>query len=258
MDLPDILPPTIRSNAHDLLMDGRPHHDVTDLHAYMDSEWGTCPQTRRSFGGDCVRLASGPVDYKSRLQPTVAQSSTEAEFLEATDCGKLILFIRIILWDLGVPQCDVTIAYEDNDACTAMANAKKPTPCTRHIDIKHHVITEWVERDLMKLERINSTINLADHFTKQLGPLAFNRHIDYIMGHVPPQYSSCYQQLIGQLHKSKDITTKPLVTIVPIAPNTTPPAATAARFVTSWATILQHFTFVIFSLVHIIIRTSLF
>jgi hypothetical protein len=40
--------------------------------------------------------------------------------------GKMILFVRSVLWDLGVPQEAATILYEDNDACTAMANAQKP------------------------------------------------------------------------------------------------------------------------------------
>ena len=92
----------------------------------------------------------------------------------------MLLYIRSVMWDLGIPQLSASIAYEDNDAARAMANASKPTPRTRHMDIKYHVICEWVERDLMKLERVNTTQNLADHFTKQLGPLLFSRHIDYI------------------------------------------------------------------------------
>ena len=51
------------------------------------------------------------------------------------DTGKMILFVRSILWDLDIPQEAATILYEDNDACTVMGNAQKPTPRTRHIDI---------------------------------------------------------------------------------------------------------------------------
>ena len=54
----------------------------------------------------------------------------------SSDCGKVLLYVRSIMWDLGVPQSAATIAYEDNDACTAMANAQKPTARTRHIDTK--------------------------------------------------------------------------------------------------------------------------
>ena len=99
----------------------------------------------------------------------------------------MILFCQGILWDLEVPQCAATVAYEDNDAYRAMANAGKPTPHVRHMDIKYNVLCEWVERDLIVLERVDTKLNMADHhFTKQLGPLAFRRHTDYILGHVPP------------------------------------------------------------------------
>jgi hypothetical protein len=94
--------------------------------------------------------------------------------------GKMILFMRSVLWDLGVPQEAATILYEDNDACTAMANAQKPTPRTRHMDIKYFLLSEWVERDLMLLERIDTSINLADHFTKSLLPALFHWHADFI------------------------------------------------------------------------------
>ena len=69
--------------------------------------------------------------------------------MAAYDTGKMILFVRSILWDLGIPQDAATVLHEDNDACTAMGNAQKPTPRTSHIDIKYFSICEWIERDLL-------------------------------------------------------------------------------------------------------------
>jgi hypothetical protein len=189
--LPDKPTPLLSSTARDLLMEGRPHHDCTNLHGFVDSDWATCPKTRRSMTGICIRLAGGTIAYKTKLQATVAQSSTKAEFMGASDFGKMMLYIRSILWDLGLPQESASFLYEDNDACTAMAMAHKPTTRTRHMDIKFHALCEWVERDLLKLERIDTTINMADHFTKSLSPILFRRHTDYIMGRVPPNYAQC-------------------------------------------------------------------
>ena len=140
-------------------------------------------------------VAGGAVGYKAGVLPTVAMSSTEAEYMEAAVMGRLYAYCRSVIWDLGVPQCSAAIAYEDNDACTMMAQAQKPTPRAHHIDIKYHVIYQWVEGDLLKLERILTTMNIADIFTKQLGPLLYRRHCDYLMGRVPPQYSAHYQDL---------------------------------------------------------------
>ena len=117
--------------------------------------------------------------------------------MAAYDAGKMILFVRSILWDLGIPQEAAILLYEDNDACTAMANAQKPTPRTRHIDIKYFSLCDWVERNRMLLEWIDTKINMSDHFTKNLSKALFHRHIDFILGHIPPSYSPLHLSLIG-------------------------------------------------------------
>ena len=106
--------------------------------------------------------------------------------------GQMLLYCRSIMWDVGIPQCAATIGYEDNNVCTAMAIAQKPTPRTQNIDIKYHVICQWVEQDLMKLVRVAPALNVAVIFTNQLEPLLFRRHYDYLMERVPPQYSVHY------------------------------------------------------------------
>ena len=106
------------------------------------------------------------------------------------------------------------------------------------MDIKYNVLSEWVERDLIVLERIYTKLNMVDHFTKQLGPLTFPRHTDYILGHIPPEYSSCFQLLHGLLQKEKDHTKgKTMVPSVPIpsaAPFDFPTAAAAAKIFAPW------------------------
>jgi hypothetical protein len=168
LDLTEGPLPPIHSNKADLLLDDRPEHNATVTRTYADSDWATCVKTRCSFGGSCIRLSGDTIAYKTKFQPTVAGSLTEVEFMSAYDTGKLILFIRSILWDLDIPQEAATLLYEDNDACMAMANAQKPTPPTCHMDIKYFALSEWFEHDLMLLERIDTSINLSDHFTKSL------------------------------------------------------------------------------------------
>ncbi len=131
--------------------------------------------------------------FKTRFQPTVAGSSTEAEFMAAYDLAKMILYIRSIIYDLNIPQAAASVIGEDNDGCTAMANAGKPTPRTRHIDIKYFGLCEWVEGDLLVLERVSTAQNSADHFTKSLQRTLFYRHTDFIMGRVIPPYSPLFQ-----------------------------------------------------------------
>jgi hypothetical protein len=104
MDLPEDEPPHINSTPQDLQIMGRPREEPLKMTGYMDSSWADCPLTRRLTGGHCLRLAGGPIAWKGRLWPTVAQSFTEAEYYEANDAGKQSLYCRSIMWDLGIPQ----------------------------------------------------------------------------------------------------------------------------------------------------------
>jgi len=79
--------PVINSNFGDLLLDQRKHHVPLTAVAYADSDWATCTKTRKSFTGVCVFLSGGTIAYKTKFQPTVALSSTEAEFMAACDAG---------------------------------------------------------------------------------------------------------------------------------------------------------------------------
>jgi hypothetical protein len=144
--------------------------------------------------------------------------------MAACDTGKMILFIQSILWDLNIPQESATLLYEDNDGCTTMGNAQKPTPRTRHIDIKYSSLCKRVEHDLMILDRIDTSINMANHLTKALQPILFHRHADFLLGHVPPTYSPIYKSIVGSLMNQQ-------IDINLFVPKTftTPLTATAAR-----------------------------
>jgi hypothetical protein len=74
-----------------------PHYDANTVHAFADLDWATCLKTRCSFGGTVLRLAGGTIAYKSKFQPMVAGSSTEAEFMAAYKTGKMILFVRSVI-----------------------------------------------------------------------------------------------------------------------------------------------------------------
>jgi hypothetical protein len=195
-ELPDGPLPPINSNCHNLLLNDRPHHDALIVIAYGDSDWATCVKTHQSFSGICIQLAGGTIAYKTKFQPTMALSTTKAEFMAACDVKQMSLFVRSILWNLDVPQEAATIAYKDNDGCMAMGNTQKPTVRTRHIDIKYFALCEWVERNLIQLKHINTSINIADHLTKPLSKILFHRHANFLLRHILPKYSPVHAHTI--------------------------------------------------------------
>jgi hypothetical protein len=78
----------------------------------------------------------------------------------------MILFFRSLLQDIGIEQTDATILFEDNNGALMMANAQQPTKCTRHIEIKHFALLDWVEQDMLILQAISTHDNAADAMTK--------------------------------------------------------------------------------------------
>jgi hypothetical protein len=182
------------------LLDDCPAHDTQTAVAFGNPDWATCVKTRPSFSGICIQIAGGTIAYKTKFLPTVALSFTEAEFMAVCNVGRMCLFVHSILWDLDIPQEAAKVAYEDNDGCTAMGNAQKPTPRTCHINIKYFVLCDWVERNLILLEHIDTSINLANHLTKILSCTLFHWHADYLLGHVPPKYLPVHQHAITTKH----------------------------------------------------------
>jgi deoxyuridine 5'-triphosphate nucleotidohydrolase len=166
------------------------------IHAAVDSDFASDKSHRKSVSGICIKLAGGTILYKTKFQPTVALSSTEAEFNAAVEAGKYILYVRTILEEIGLAQEHASILYEDNQGALLMANAQRPTKNTKHIDIKHFALQDWVQDDLLKLKRIDTSDNYSDVFTKATGTTLFYRHNEYVMGKVIPEYAlKCINKL---------------------------------------------------------------
>ena len=133
-------------------------------------------------------FAGAPVVYRSQFQSTVSASSTEAEFIAAAEASKLTLYLRSMLDDFGIPQNSATQIHEDNDADIAMANSQRPTCRTRHMEIRHFALIDWVETDQIILSHISTHDNPADELTKALGPQLFSRHCATLLGKRKPPY----------------------------------------------------------------------
>ena len=167
-----------------------PHlaQDKQYLLGFMDADWGHDVQTRKSVTGIAMFFGGAVIYYKTKYQTTIAQSSTEAEFMSACDAGKISLYLRSILDELQIDQNKATILFEDNQGALLMGNAGMPTRRTRHMDIKYFSLQQWIEQDLILLQDIESTYNVADTFTKQLGRVLFHQHNDTVMGRKYPIY----------------------------------------------------------------------
>ena len=181
-------PTTVEHNNY--VPENRTQQQADNLRATVDSDFANDVSHRKSVTGINIKMAGTSVYYKTKFQPTIALSSTEAEFTAACDAAKVILYIRSILEDLGIDQSMATTLYEDNQGALLMANSGQPTKRTRHIDTKYFALQEWVQNDLIVLKRISTHDNESDTLTKNVGRTLFYRHNDFIMGRIYPEYST--------------------------------------------------------------------
>jgi hypothetical protein len=86
------------------------------LIGYVDAAHTTDSRTRRSVTGFILTFCGAAIFYRSKVQTTIATSSTEAEFIAAVSASKAIKYIRSILLELGCAQQQPTPVYEDNEA----------------------------------------------------------------------------------------------------------------------------------------------
>jgi Reverse transcriptase (RNA-dependent DNA polymerase) len=185
-DLPEVSPPPPRSSPINRLR--TPSITPTTLLAYSDSDWGSDSSHRRSVTGTIILLSGAAVIYTTKYQKAVALSSTEAEFVSASDAGKTALYMRTLLADLGFQQNNPTKLFIDNTGAVFMVDAQAPTKRTRHVDIRYFALLQWSESNQLKAEAITTEENISDSMTKALGRIKFHQQADIYMGRTPPSY----------------------------------------------------------------------
>ena len=67
-----------------------------NLHGYSDADFAGCRLDRKSTSGTCQFLGPSLVSWSSRKQSSVAQSTTEAEYVAAASCYSQLLWITYI------------------------------------------------------------------------------------------------------------------------------------------------------------------
>jgi hypothetical protein len=157
--------------------------DHFKLVGYFDASHAADAKTRKSVTGIVFCLAGGCIAFRSKQQPVIATSSTEAEFVSGVQAGKMARYLRSILKELGNEQVGPTVLYCDNESAIKMVNNDQPTERSRHIDIGYFVIQQWRARGDLILKKIPGTINPSDAATKSLAWVLHERHVRRAMGH---------------------------------------------------------------------------
>ena len=77
-------------------------------------------------------------------------------------------------------SCTISI-MEDNQGAIKMTNNKHSSRRTRHIDVKHHIVRDAVEKGLIRIVYVMSEEQHADILTKALDMRTFELHAKALM-----------------------------------------------------------------------------
>ncbi|KAH9458192.1 hypothetical protein Pst134EB_033400 [Puccinia striiformis f. sp. tritici] len=151
---------------------------LNSLVGYADADWASCPESRRSVSGNLVLLNGNVISWKSKKQPTLSLSSTEAEYKSLGDITKEVMWVKTLLkkvFNVKIPG--PTKIFDDNQGAIALANdaSNHSNYKTKHMALRHHFIRREIKIKAIELEYIPSSRMLADFLTKAVGKISIKR-----------------------------------------------------------------------------------
>ncbi|KAL0320188.1 UNVERIFIED_CONTAM: Retrovirus-related Pol polyprotein from transposon TNT 1-94 [Sesamum radiatum] len=128
----------------------------------------------------------GPLDpfsvvaWKSSKQDTTADSTTEAEYVAASEAAMEAVWMKNYIQELGVVPsiAKPVVIFCDNNGTIAQAKEPRSHHRSKHILRRCHLLKEMVSRGDCRMDQVSSTENTADSLTKLILQIAHTQHLD--------------------------------------------------------------------------------
>lgn len=112
------------------------------LNSFADSDWATCPYSRRSITGYCVYLGTSLITWKSKKQDVVSRSSTEAEYRSMVQATCELFWLQQLLTSLHVSVTTTAKLFCDNKSSMYIATNPVFHERTKHVEIDCHNVRD--------------------------------------------------------------------------------------------------------------------
>lgn len=142
--------------------------DSGGLEGFVDADWGGNALDRKSYTGFTFFFDGCPISWESRKQSSVALSSTEAEYMAASDAAKEAIYLKRLLKEISAWDGGPVTLHIDNQGAQKLAENPVYHKRSKHIDIKFHHIRDLVQNQEVKLVYCPTADMIADILTKNL------------------------------------------------------------------------------------------
>jgi len=139
------------------------------LVGFCDGDFAGCTVTRKSTWFYVVFMNGGPIIWKSKLaEGKPAGSTLENEIVAVYHLCQEILYLRMLLKEMGFPQTEPTTIYCDNDAAIILTSTGRMTQRNKHIDIKYCILKSLIVDGTIAISYVKTKCNIADIGTKAI------------------------------------------------------------------------------------------
>ncbi len=136
-----------------------------NIEGYVDSSFGANQANGKSITGMIIKVAGGPVDWKSHLQETTADSTNATEYIALWEGAKAVLGVANMTQEMQL-KTSLPILYEDNLGALRLATAGMGQSRARHLTCKYHAVQDWTGTKRLKIDYVPTAKQLADALTK--------------------------------------------------------------------------------------------
>eukprot|EP00253_Pinus_taeda_P001860 PITA_01860 len=121
----------------------------------------------RATSDHCIIFNGGTISWMSKLQETVALSTTEEEYIAALDASKEAIWLKDLPDEIGRTQEKVNVLCDSHNAIHLATNPAYHNK-TKHIDVRYHFLRHLIDGKKVALEKVHTRENFADIFTKRV------------------------------------------------------------------------------------------
>jgi hypothetical protein len=188
--------------------------DLGSIRSWVDAAYAV-HEDMKSHTGGTLSFGQGGLLCKSTKQKLNTKSSTEAEFVGASDYLPHILWVKFLMEAQGHSICHNVLEQDNESAIKLETNGRTSAgPKSRHINIRYFWIKDRATSEGIRIRHCPTLEMLGDFFTKPLQGGLFKKFRDVILGRkhtstLRPVFQPPPEERVGSMQSGelKDVST---------------------------------------------------